>query len=55
MLLFLGLNIDYIKKRSYDDKFIFVLLLKGCDIIKLFIVVDKNVYYMYCLSIYFWG
>lgn len=42
MLSSSGLNIDYIKKRSYDDKFIFVFLLKGRDITKLFIAADKN-------------
>lgn len=44
MLSSSGLNIDYIKKRSYDDKFIFVFLLKGRDITKFFIAADKNVY-----------
>lgn len=55
MLSSSGLNIDYIKKRSYDDKFIFVFLLKGRDITKLFIAADKNEYYMHCSSTYFWG
>lgn len=49
MLSSSGLNIDYIKKRSYDDK------MKGRDITKLFIAADKNVYYMHCSSTYFWG
>lgn len=47
MLSSSGLNIDYIKKRSYDDKFIFVFLLKGRDITKLFIAADKM--YITCI------
>lgn len=41
------------KKRSYDDKFIFVFLLKGRDITCLLPQIKKKSYYMHRLNTFF--